>query len=81
MIEGDLSYSSFKEVEDIPHALLTCLRHFFESYKVAPAGASGVQKKTVIIPQTYGADEARATIQDALDDFKDYAKEHELDLP
>ncbi len=68
VLHKDPVYGDYKEITDIPSALLERLRHYFLTYKEMPEQ----KEKTVEIVGDYGADEARLVIEKSLEDYKDY---------
>jgi len=67
VLNGDSVTGAWKDIADVPQALVDRLRHYFLTYKQMP-GDAGPQK--VEIAEVYGRDEARLTIEASLEDYK-----------
>lgn len=66
VLKGDDVYKDWKDIDDIPVALLNRLKHYFLTYKNLPDDP----KQNVSIVATYGADEAREIIRRSVEDYK-----------
>jgi len=66
VLQGDLTYGKFEELEQVPVAILDRLRHYFLSYKQLPTDGP----RRVIIPETYDRAEAHQVIERCLVDYQ-----------
>ena len=67
VLEGDALWGQFEELAQLPEALLSRLRHYFETYKLEPG------QNPVRINEVYGRARAFEVIRVAM---ADYAKEY-----
>jgi inorganic pyrophosphatase len=65
VLEGDALFGNWREIDDVPAALIDRLRHYFLTYKQAPGSADPV----VEIPQVYGREEAYEVIKSTQGDY------------
>lgn len=66
VLENDSIWGSARKLDDLPHALIERLRHYFSTYKLLPG-----EKNKVLIEQIYDKEHAEAVIEAALLDYKD----------
>jgi inorganic pyrophosphatase len=66
VLKGDAAFGHFKEVSELPQALVDRLRHYFLTYKRPPGAEQGV----VEITHVYGAAEAREVIDRSREDYR-----------
>jgi inorganic pyrophosphatase len=66
VLEGDLSYGSFTDLDQCPSALIDRLRHYFLSYKQLPD-----EPPRARIAEVYGREEAFAVIGESVADYRD----------
>lgn len=75
VLKGDLEYGRWRNIHDMPTALIDRLRHYFLTYKQLPDEPSSetgeMAPKLVEITHIYGRDEAMAIIQASIDDYAD----------
>lgn len=64
VLESDTIWASARELSDLPRALVDRLRHYFETYKLTPN-----QSSPVSIAAVYDAEQARAVIAAAMEDY------------
>lgn len=64
VLRGDTIYGSYKEVNQLPTAILDRLRHYFLTYKDMPHAKSEVEMYGV-----YGSEEAHQVINAAIQDY------------
>jgi inorganic pyrophosphatase len=65
-MKGDVVYSQWKDITDVPESLIERLRHYFLTYKDIP----GPEKRQCEITHTYNKDEAHQVIQKSVEDYK-----------
>jgi inorganic pyrophosphatase len=65
VLKGDDVYKDWKDINDVPVALLNRLKHYFLTYKNLPDDP----KQNVSIVATYGADEAKEIIRRSVQDY------------
>jgi inorganic pyrophosphatase len=66
VLEGDAVYGGWRDVTQVPSALLDRLRHYFLTYKTMP----GAPPPEVEIAEVYDAAEARATLEASFEDYR-----------
>lgn len=66
VLKGDDVYENWKEITDVPEALLNRLKHYFLTYKNLPDDTS----KKVAIAAVYGSAEAKEVIKTSIEDYK-----------
>jgi inorganic pyrophosphatase len=66
VLVGDAVWSSMRDLDDIPRALVDRLVHYFLTYKVMPG-----EESRVSIPEVYGRDHAFAVVEAAMADYKE----------
>lgn len=66
VLVGDAVWSSVRDLDDIPRALVDRLVHYFLTYKVMPG-----EESRVSIPEVYGRDHAFAVVEAAMADYKE----------
>ncbi len=64
VLRNDHVFSSAKDINDIPEALVERLQHYFSTYKMIPGEKSGLQIESV-----YGRDRALEVITASLEDY------------
>ena len=67
MLEGDGLYGNWRDLADIPEAVVARLVHYFTTYKLAP----GATNKPTEITHIVGREEAHEIIRRAQDDYRD----------
>ncbi|MDE2149459.1 MAG: inorganic pyrophosphatase [Gammaproteobacteria bacterium] len=67
VLEGDLAYGHFRDLADVPPALLERLRHYFLTYKQIPG--DGAPK--IRIAETYDRAEALRMLQLSIEDYRE----------
>jgi inorganic pyrophosphatase len=65
VLDGDAAFGAITELAAVPAALVERLRHYFLTYKDMP----GATERRAEITHAYGAEEARAVIQLAIEDY------------
>jgi inorganic pyrophosphatase len=65
VLKGDDVYDGWKDITDVPAALLNKLRHYFLTYKNLPDDSN----KKVHIAATYNAAEAKEVIRRSIADY------------
>ena len=70
VLDGDALCSAWREIDDVPVALVDRLRHYFLTYKLAPGSSEAV----VEIPHVYGRSEAYEVIRVSQTDYADTFK-------
>ncbi len=68
LMESDPVTEGIRELEDLPGALLTRLKHYFLTYKLIPGQPD---PPVVEIAGTYGTSEAARVIQASIEDYQD----------
>lgn len=66
VMNNDAVYNNFKDISDIPDAIIHRLRHYFLTYKDLPGN-----KRDCEITHDYGAEEAREIIKRSISDYRD----------
>lgn len=66
VLRGDSAYGNWKDIGDVPLALIQRLRHYFLTYKAMPDEPA----PTVEIAELYGVAEALVTINKSFDDYR-----------
>ena len=64
-LKGDMVYSEWEDIADVPEKLIERLRHYFLTYKDIP----GTEKHLAEITQTYNKEEAYAVIRRGRRDY------------
>lgn len=64
VLDNDQFWEDAKDINDVSHALLERLRHYFETYKLVPG-----QPSDVTIPEIYGRDHALKVIAASMEDY------------
>ena len=57
----------WKDIEDVPAAIMNRLKHYFLTYKQSPD--ANAEKPEVSIPHTYGKEEAKKVIELSIKDY------------
>ena len=65
VLKDDSMYGSYKDIEELPEAVVRRLKHYFLTYK----GIPGEDKPKVEIPQVYGREEAMEVIRHSREDY------------
>lgn len=68
VLKGDDVYKDWRDINDVPVALLNRLKHYFLTYKNLPDDT----KQNVSIEATYGAVEAKEIIQKSVKDYQNH---------
>jgi len=66
-LKGDMVYSEWEDIADVPEKLIERLRHYFLTYKDIP----GTEKHLAEITQTYNKEEAYEVIRRGRRDYED----------
>ena len=67
VLQQDSTYSKWNDLFDLPEAIVTRLRHYFLTYKLAPG-----EMQPVEIPYIYGREEALEVIEAARRDYANH---------
>ncbi|HAW57602.1 MAG TPA: inorganic pyrophosphatase, partial [Bacteroidales bacterium] len=65
VLENDLIYGDFKNIEDLPTLVIERIKHYFLTYKDMP----GLDKRNAEITHVYDAEEARDLIVRSMKDY------------
>ena len=71
VLKQDEVYGNFKTINDCPVSIINRLKHYFLTYKAIPGATN-----TVIISDTYDADEAKKVIELSVLDYNQKFKSH-----
>ena len=71
VLKGDAVYGNYKDIDDIPHAVIERLKHYFLTYKDMP----GQKEDNCEITDIYDKQTAFKVIESAANDYKDYINE------
>ena len=66
VLESDVAYGHFQDINDCPQGLVDRLKHYFLSYKQLPGDAP----RRVEIADVYDRDEAIEVIERSLQDYR-----------
>lgn len=66
VMKSDEIYNVWKDITDVPEAMINRLRHYFLTYKSIP----GAEKPTCEIANVYGREEALEVIRRSREDYK-----------
>jgi inorganic pyrophosphatase len=66
VLREDATYGSWRDITDVPDAMLNRLSHYFLTYKQAPGSSTGGCE----IAGTYGREEAHEVIRRSFDDYQ-----------
>lgn len=66
VLKGDSVYGQWRDISDVPQALVDRLRHYFLTYKQLP----DAPKPPVEIAEIYGREEAFETIKQSFEDYR-----------
>ena len=66
VLVGDQIYQQYKDISELPNAILDRLQHYFLTYKSLPD-----EKNAIEIASIYGRDEAHKVIRKSMTDYKD----------
>lgn len=66
ILENDLIYGEYKDLEQLPELVIERLKHYFLTYKDLP----GRDKRNAEVTHVYGVDEAQQVIKLAMDDYR-----------
>jgi inorganic pyrophosphatase len=66
VMKTDEVYSQWKDINDVPPAIITRLKHYFLTYKIMP----GVESSGCEITDVYGKEEAHKVIELSIKDYK-----------
>lgn len=66
VLEGDAAFGRWREISDVPAALVERLKHYFLTYKRPP----GAERGAVEITHVYGSEEARDAIDRSREDYR-----------
>lgn len=70
VMKGDEVYASWKDIKDVPSALIDRLRHYFLTYKSLPG-----ESRVIEIANIYGREEAYEVIRRSMEDYdRSYGK-------
>lgn len=65
VLENDLVYGEYRDLEDCPAIIIERLRHYFLTYKDLPG-----EKRNVEITHVYGTEEAHEVIKRSMEDYR-----------
>jgi inorganic pyrophosphatase len=65
VLENDLVYGEYRDLEDCPAIIIERLRHYFLTYKDLPG-----EKRNVEITHVYGTEEAHEVIRRSMEDYR-----------
>jgi inorganic pyrophosphatase len=68
VLKGDDIYGGYKDIKDVPEALINKLKHYFLTYKGIPD--EKIEKPKVEIAEVYGREEALTVVSVSMDDYK-----------
>lgn len=68
VLDDDVAYGAWRNVEDVPHPLLERLEHYFLTYKQPP----GSKESRVEIAEIYDRDEALEVIERSRSDYREH---------
>jgi inorganic pyrophosphatase len=66
VLKGDAAFGGWREISDVPEALVERLKHYFLTYKRPPEA----ERSAIEITHVYGRDEARDVIERSRDDYR-----------
>jgi inorganic pyrophosphatase len=66
VLKGDVTYGTFREIAELPAALVDRLRHYFLTYKRAPGAAD----EEIAVTHVYGRGEACEVIERSREDYR-----------
>jgi inorganic pyrophosphatase len=66
VLKGDAAFGQWREISDVPAALVERLKHYFLTYKRPPEA----ERSTVEITHVYGSEEARDAIERSREDYR-----------
>ena len=69
VLKGDAVYGGYKDIKDMPKAILERLKHYFLTYKDMPG-----LKVDCEITHIYGIEEARKIIKAGMKDYRNYVE-------
>ena len=67
VLDNDAIYSSYKDIGDVPFAVIERLKHYFTTYKDIP----GETEKKCVLTHVYGRDTAYEVIEEAIKDYEE----------
>lgn len=68
VLDNDAIYSSYRDISDVPFAVIDRLKHYFTTYKDIP----GCSERKCILTHVYNAEVAQEVIKRSIDDYKEY---------
>jgi inorganic pyrophosphatase len=77
VLKGDVAFGGWREISDVPEALVERLKHYFLTYKRPP----GAERSAIEITHVYGSGEARDVIERSRDDYRSRFPQLEHRLP
>jgi inorganic pyrophosphatase len=66
VLKGDVAFGDWREISDVPEALVERLKHYFLTYKRPPEA----ERSAIEITHVYGSGEARDVIERSRDDYR-----------
>lgn len=66
VLKGDATFGDWRQISDVPEALVKRLKHYFLTYKRPPEA----ERSAIEITHVYGSDEARDVIERSRDDYR-----------
>ena len=66
VLKGDVAFGDWREISDVPEALVERLKHYFLTYKRPPEA----ERSSIEITHVYGSGEARDVIERSRDDYR-----------
>lgn len=73
VLRGDALFGKWTDITDCPTRVIDRLKHYFLTYKDLPEEE---ENRRVEIAEVFGADEARALISEAMEDYCDLGKDN-----
>lgn len=70
VLDNDAIYSSYKDISDVPVAVIERLKHYFTTYKDIP----GEMEKKCLLTHVYGRETAYEVIEKSIQDYNDKFK-------
>jgi inorganic pyrophosphatase len=71
IVKDDGVMGAWKDISDMPPALLELFEHYFLTYKLSPADMGGAHNSLMTMPQVYGREQAFKVIAAAKLDYHD----------
>ena len=68
VLDNDAIYSSYRDISDVPFAVIDRLKHYFTTYKDIP----GDTERKCVLTHVYNVDVAYEVIRRSIDDYNEY---------